>query len=189
MSTLPPAILQYQLEHIRDNKSKEILSALGVTLGFAIITVLLRFVSRHITRAGLAWDDWTVVFGLAVKASIIFYIVSLAATKVSILLLYRRIFPQRDFHAILWGVGMFVLAFTVANVLTIIFECRPISAAWMRFIEAKCINTDAAILAVAVFTVVTDCIILGLPLPFVWKLQMPRVRKLQLTALFLLGAL
>lgn len=64
MAALPPAVVQYQLEHIHDDRSKEIISALYVTLGFAIITVVLRFVSRHITRARLDWDDWIIVFGL-----------------------------------------------------------------------------------------------------------------------------
>lgn len=114
---------------------------------------------------------------------------SLAATKVSILFLYRRIFPLRGFHAILWGVGTFIVAFTIANVLFLAFQCHPISGAWNPFIKAKCINTDAAILTAAAMTIATDAIILSLPLPLVWKLHLPRVQKLQLTGVFLLGAL
>ncbi|KAL8768853.1 MAG: hypothetical protein Q9209_005034 [Squamulea sp. 1 TL-2023] len=183
-----PADIQYQLQHIQEDRSNEIIVAFGICLGLAIITVLLRFVARHLTKASLGGDDWTIIFGLvginyglgrhavvvqnpvsfakvigrqssheasliyihqAITASIVFYIVSLAATKVSILLLYRRIFPIRAFHAIIWAVGLFVVAFTIANVLSIVFSCRPINGAWTPFIKAKCINTEAAILAVA----------------------------------------
>ncbi|KAL8719100.1 MAG: hypothetical protein Q9181_008106, partial [Wetmoreana brouardii] len=125
----------------------------------------------------------------AVEASVIFYIVSLAATKISILFLFRRIFPNRGFRAILWGVGAFILAFTIANVLFVAFQCKPISGAWNPTIKAKCINTSGGILAAAVLTIVTDFIILCLPLPSVWKLQLPIIRKLQLICVFLLGTL
>ncbi|KAL8685241.1 MAG: hypothetical protein Q9218_007885 [Villophora microphyllina] len=182
-----PADIQYQLAHIHDDRSNAIIAAFSVTLTFAIITVLLRFVSRHITRAPLASDDWTIVVGLTIDASIVLYMVSLALTKISILLLYRRVFPKRGFHALLWAVGAFISAFTVANVLLVIFSCRPIRGAWSPFIKAKCINSDAAILAVAVMSIVTDFIILALPQPLVWKLHLPKVQRLQLTGVFLIG--
>ncbi|KAL8910937.1 MAG: hypothetical protein Q9172_007761 [Xanthocarpia lactea] len=215
-----PAQIDYQLQHIQDDRSDEIIAALGVCLAFAIITVPLRFVSRHLTRAPLKGDDWAVVFGLicaigyvvgqvvaikyglgkhsvlvkdpaslarATTASIILYIVSLAATKLSILLLYRRIFPNRGFHAVIWAVGIFVVAFTTANVLFIIFSCNPINGAWNPTIKAKCINNQAAILAVACMTIVSDFIILALPLPLVWKMHLARIRKFQLSIIFLLG--
>ncbi|KAI4278561.1 MAG: hypothetical protein L6R35_006086, partial [Caloplaca aegaea] len=144
--------IQYQLQHIHEDTSNQIIAAFGVCLGIATCAVLLRFVARHITRAPLAGDDWTIVAGLAISASIIFYIASLSLTKVSILLLYRRIFPNRRFHAILWGVGVFVVAFTIANILFIIFACNPIKAGFNPYIKAKCINHEAAILAVAILT-------------------------------------
>ncbi|KAI4087818.1 MAG: hypothetical protein L6R37_008278 [Teloschistes peruensis] len=187
MAVPSPADIEYQHAHIHDDRSKDIIAALTTTLGFAIITVVLRFVSRHITRAPLAGDDWTIVAALAISASVIFYIVSLALTKVSILLLYRRIFPQRNYHVILWGIGTFVAAFTFANVVFVIFSCHPIQGAWNPFIKAKCINGEAVVLAVAVLTTVTDLIILGLPLPLVWKLHLPALQRLQLTGVFLIG--
>lgn len=59
-----PAEIQYQLQHIHDDRSNEIIAALGVCLGIAIIAVLLRFVARHLKRAPLEGDDWTIVAGL-----------------------------------------------------------------------------------------------------------------------------
>ncbi|KAI4219043.1 MAG: hypothetical protein L6R36_008598 [Xanthoria steineri] len=220
MAAPTPEQIRYQLQHIQDDRSDEIITALGICLAFAIITVLLRFVARHLTRAPLGADDWTILFGLvcaighetaqavcisyglgrhtvvvkkplpyarAINASIIFYLVSLGATKISILLLYRRIFPNREFHAVIWGMGVFVVAFTIASVLSMIFACKPISGAWNPFIKAKCINTEASILAVACMTIVSNFVILGLPLPIVWKLQLPTIRKFQLTLVFSLG--
>ncbi|KAL8863808.1 MAG: hypothetical protein Q9174_007542, partial [Haloplaca sp. 1 TL-2023] len=125
----------------------------------------------------------------AIQASVIFYITSLALAKISILFLYRRIFPGREFHAVLWSVGAFVLAFTLATIFIISFQCRPISGSWNPYIDAKCIDTNAAILSIAVMTIATDVVILGLPVPLVWKLQLPQAQKVQLTGVFLLGTL
>lgn len=215
-----PAAIQYQLQHFNDDKSNQIIYSFGISLGFAIIAVLLRFLARHLNRASLGADDWTIVVGLflaigyvvgqsvgiyyglgkhavrvtdpvalarTINASVPFYISSLSATKASILLLYRRIFPNRRFHIILWAIGAFVLAFTVANVLFIIFQCRPISAGFNPLIKAKCINNEAAVLVVAILTIITDFIILCLPLPLVWKLQLPMSRKIQISLILLLG--
>ncbi|KAL8999138.1 MAG: hypothetical protein Q9169_001917 [Polycauliona sp. 2 TL-2023] len=187
MAAPTPAQIQYQLQHIQDDRSDEIITAIGITGSFAIITVLLRFVARHLTRAPLGADDWTILFGLAINASIIFYLVALGATKISILLLYRRIFPNREFHAVIWGMGIFVLCFTTSSVFSMIFACKPISGAWNPAIDAKCINTEASILAVAIMTIISNFVILALPLPIVWKLQLPTIRKFQLTLVFSLG--
>ncbi|KAL8956223.1 MAG: hypothetical protein Q9193_006193 [Seirophora villosa] len=215
-----PAEIQYQLQHIHDDRSNEIIAALGVCMGIAIIAVLLRFVARHLKRAPLEGDDWTIVAGLlcaigfvvsqlvavslgvgrhavlitdpvslarTISAGVIFYIASLSLTKVSFLLLYRRMFPLQGFHALLWGVGGFVVAFTTANILIILFGCNPIEGGFNPFIKAKCIDHDAAILTFACLTTTTDFVILLLPLPLVWKLHLPLTRKFQLTFIFLLG--
>lgn len=98
-------------------------------------------------------------------------------------------FPLQRFHALLWGVGGFVVAFTTANILIILFGCNPIQAGFNPFIKAKCINYDATILTFACLTTTTDFVILLLPLPLVWKLHLPWTRKFQLTFVFLLGIL
>lgn len=64
MAAPSPAEIQYQLQHIHDDRSNGIITSFGVCLGVATITVLLRFVARRIKRAPLAGDDWTIVAGL-----------------------------------------------------------------------------------------------------------------------------
>ncbi|KAL9028665.1 MAG: hypothetical protein Q9196_003008, partial [Gyalolechia fulgens] len=218
MAPPSPAELQYQRQHGHDDRSGEIIGAFGVCLGFAIIAVLLRFVARHLNRASLGGDDWTIVVGLvgpiseppgpqghhrsghaltslvdlvacyrlccvsyglgkqavrvtnqvalarAINASVVCYISSLSATKISILLLYRRIFPNRTFHALLWAVGILVLAYTIANVFYVVFECNQIKAGFNQRTRPKCIN-DEIMVVIAILTTVTDFIILCLPLP------------------------
>ena len=124
-----------------------------------------------------------------VLASIILYIASMAATKISILLLYRRIFPNKKWHYAFWAVGLFIFAYSVAFGFVVLFPCRPVSGAWNPFIKAKCYDTNVLILVPAILTVITDLIVLVLPIPLVWKLRLPMWRKVQTTSIFFLGGL
>ncbi|KAL9037606.1 MAG: hypothetical protein Q9214_005629 [Letrouitia sp. 1 TL-2023] len=127
--------------------------------------------------------------GKATLVSIVFYISSMAATKISILLLYRRIFPIWKLRYIAWTVGIFIFAYSFAAVFLAIFRCHPIRAIWNPLVKAHCDNTNATILVMAIFNVVTDVIVLVLPMPVVWGLQLPKTRKFQVMAVFLLGSL
>ena len=71
----------------------------------------------------------------------------------------------------------------------IVFECRPVDAAWALGVPGNCINMNVALVVMAGFNVLTDFITLGLPLPRLWQLQTSRTRKLQLMGIFLLGGL
>jgi len=115
--------------------------------------------------------------------------VSITATKVSILFLYHRIFPSRAFAKYLQGVGAFVAAFTIAGVLTNIFACVPMKALWEPGIDAKCINLHASLTALSTIDILTDVLILCLPLNMVWRLQMSTKNKWQVTGMFLVGSL
>jgi len=110
-------------------------------------------------------------------------------TKVSILLLYHRIFPGRTFTKVLWSIGAFVAVWTLAAALVDIFQCVPVQAQWNPTIPHTCVNIDAELTAVSVLNVLSDFSILGLPLPMLWKLNTTRKRKMQLIAIFMLGSL
>ena len=112
-------------------------------------------------------------------------------TKLSVLLFYKRVFRGDTFNAAVWTmisiIGVWTTAFFFANLL----QCYPISLNW----EASgaqvvsCINTNMMYLAQAWTDVLTDVMILSLPVPCVWALQMPARHKVGVTAIFLLGLL
>ena len=41
----------------------------------------------------------------------------------------------------------------------------------------------------AIPTIVTDLMMLGLPVPYIWRLQLPRIQKVALGCVFLVGIL
>jgi hypothetical protein len=84
-------------------------------------------------------------------------------TKLSILLFYRRIFATRIFRQITNAVGFVVLAWFAAVILVSIFSCVPVNGYWDRTVPATCIDSRAFYLGNSIANILTDVIILTLP--------------------------
>jgi hypothetical protein len=67
--------------------------------------------------------------------------------------------------------------------------CTPIRFHWDKFLGAsgKCVDIKPAELGTAVVIVAADFMILFLPMPMLWSLQITRARKLLLCILFGIG--
>lgn len=66
--------------------------------------------------------------------------------------------------------------------------CRPVNANWDTRVQNRvCGNVIAAYIALGVIHLVTDLIIMFLPVPFVRKLQMDASTKIGLYVMFALG--
>ena len=63
MSAPSPADIQYQFQHIQDDRSKQLLATYVVSLFVASVAVALRCVARRINRASLQADDYMIVLG------------------------------------------------------------------------------------------------------------------------------
>lgn len=132
-------------------------------------------------------------FGLYWKIHYIYmfmYILSVPLIKFSILLFYRRIFGMNWAMWICFGLSG---GYYVACTITLIVACQPISYYWTQVEDAKsgrCLfHPHVFYLGNAAANVVTDVLILLVPIPLVWKLQMPTSKKLLVCSLFLLGTL
>lgn len=122
-------------------------------------------------------------------ASEALYPLAIWAVKISVLLLYNRIFVGEGFRRLLWATGVFISACTVVLVLGSIFQCQPVSAAWDTLPGAHCIEIGTMWMVMACLNVLTDLIILFAPLPQLWRLQMKMRMKMQLIGIFGIGAL
>lgn len=119
------------------------------------------------------------------------YKVSLNLTKVSILLLYRRLFggAAQWFRRTCDVLLTYVAAFCVAMVVGTIFQCVPIERAFDKTVDGRCIDNGRFWYANAASTIATDLAVLVLPMPLVYKLQIPRAQKFALALVFALGIL
>jgi len=117
---------------------------------------------------------------------------AIALTKISILLFYLRIFPDRSFRLWAYITLAFCVLYMLAIVPAVIAQCIPISLAWERWDgphDGKCINLNAMGWSAAAVNIVLDAVVIVLPLHEMTKLKMSRRRKAGILLMFLGGAL
>jgi len=119
----------------------------------------------------------------------ILYAFNLGWTKISLLMMYYRIFHIPYFKKMAWAVGTFVMVWVVTITFLFIFICVPVAKVWYPDLPGKCINQVATWIANAASTIFTDLIILLMPLPPLWGLKLGKREKIGLTAAFGLGSL
>lgn len=116
--------------------------------------------------------------------------ISMLFTKLSILLLFIRIFvpPQLQkpklYYAI-WAVILFNLLYCIALVLTVLLQC----VGKEEVPGQTCINTYALLIGASTINVVSDIAMLIIPLVAIGKLQMPMKRKVGISLVFIVGIL
>lgn len=122
----------------------------------------------------------------------IIYLPTILITKVSILLMYLRLFmPNRRSKInhltkfIIWVNVLFYLSVMIVAV----FGCTPRRKIWQRWVPGKCVNEQAVWLVTAVVNTVSDVSILLLPVGCIWHLQLSLRRKLASSAIFATGSL
>ncbi|PYH47634.1 uncharacterized protein BP01DRAFT_390152 [Aspergillus saccharolyticus JOP 1030-1] len=117
----------------------------------------------------------------------ILYVFNLVWTKLSILLMYYRIFHFPYFKRWAYIIGTFIICWVICITFLFIFICVPVQKLWYPSLPGHCISQVGTWIANATSTITTDLVILLLPLPQVWKLQLRLSEKLALTIAFGLG--
>jgi Fungal rhodopsin domain len=79
-------------------------------------------------------------------------------------------------------------AWAVTFCFIIIFQCRPIEGIWDSAVPSKCLSTMGLVFSCAGIGIFQDFVILLMPLPQLVKLQMSTRKKLNILAMFSVGA-
>lgn len=115
---------------------------------------------------------------------------SLAASKASVLLLYQSIFPHVAIQWTCRGFNLFIALWVSATILIGALICRPFAMNWDPTIPGgHCGNYVLAYTVTGVINLVTDVVVLVLPLPYLYKLALPRYKKAVLIGVFSVGLL
>lgn len=135
--------------------------------------------------------------------------------KISILLLYLRLFPETErwFRVACWTWISISAVTIVPAYLTVLFQCSPIHFAWCVYLHklaylrlgntidlshiyrhrwdgehsGRCINTAAQITAFAGVNICLDLVVMLLPIPRLLTLNISRSKKAGVIAVFLVG--
>ncbi|CAG8143733.1 unnamed protein product [Penicillium nalgiovense] len=117
----------------------------------------------------------------------VLYVFNLVWTKLSILLMYYRIFRFPYFKTWAYIIGVFIILWVICITFLFIFICVPVQKLWYPQLPGRCIDQVATWVANAVSTIATDVAILLLPIPQVWKLQLRMSEKIAVLIAFSLG--
>ncbi|ELQ34429.1 hypothetical protein OOU_Y34scaffold00766g8 [Pyricularia oryzae Y34] len=118
-----------------------------------------------------------------------FYIVIQVSAKLSLVLLYWRIFPTRWFRVALRCSIVWLVVHGLGFILFVNFQCNPMAAVWDRSIEdAKCLSLNGIAWAGGASAIFEDVVILLLPIPEVMKLQLTLQKKIAVYMMFAVGS-
>ncbi|KAL2063910.1 hypothetical protein VTL71DRAFT_4404 [Oculimacula yallundae] len=145
-------------------------------------------------KLGLGQHYWTVPLlnGILILklyyVAQMFYVLIQVSAKMSLLLLYIRVFP-RTRTALLSKLGMgFLLLHGTVYLFLVIFQCTPIAFIWNKSISGKCLNLNIIGYSGAAASIAEDFFILVLPIWEVKNLQLGKWKKWNLFLMFSIGS-
>ncbi|KAF2217428.1 hypothetical protein CERZMDRAFT_14769, partial [Cercospora zeae-maydis SCOH1-5] len=126
------------------------------------------------------------------------YLLVMAFTKTSTLLLYIRIFhsatpEQKTFRRYCWALIGIVCLTSFFLVVFAIIMCEPVAYFWNRVtarpIESggTCKDHRPYLYSNTIISIVTDCCVVALPVKLIWGLQMNIKKKVKVLGIFGLG--
>lgn len=115
------------------------------------------------------------------------YKVVVGLNKVSAIIFFQRIFVGKSFRLTCWACMSVIVAWNVGAIAATIWQCVPIAGFWDKSIEATCIDSSVFWTAYAVGNILTDAMVIVLPIPQVLRLQLRLREKVMLCGVFLLG--
>lgn len=120
-----------------------------------------------------------------------FYDIGLCLAKASALLFFSRVFTRQThttwFNYALWTAHGLNVAWLLGIIFGTIFMCDPVAKNYVPDLPGRCGDTGALWIGSAVPSVLIDLIVLILPLPKIWGLQMSFAKKSGITLVFFLG--
>ncbi|KAI3343634.1 hypothetical protein F4824DRAFT_507434 [Ustulina deusta] len=191
----------------------------GIFTALQVIIVYLRFYARSLTASPYGLNDWLVLAALFSQlqgavgyhteyleqtnpaavtlflkylvAVSIWYVATIGISKLSICMLYRRLFPQRSVFVILCITVGILIGTSIAGVFAGFLACRPFWTNWgpPSIQKTHCIDKQPLFVWSTLPNIITDVIMLAIPLPLVWRLQASTSLKIALTFTFLIGSI
>ncbi|KAI8630506.1 hypothetical protein F5Y19DRAFT_48267 [Xylariaceae sp. FL1651] len=166
-----------------------ILAALPIAIADAITV-------SYTTRAGLGRHVEVVPASDLAQGGKLFFTVQLlwifssGLVKLSILAFYLRIFSVLTYvRACAWFLIGITTAWLISMPIAHGLQCIPVEKIWDSTVPGHCLDTVLLYLIGSIVDVVVDFLILLLPIPAIFKLQMPMPKKLSVLIIFIIGGL
>ncbi|KAL4789422.1 hypothetical protein BDV19DRAFT_397043 [Aspergillus venezuelensis] len=119
------------------------------------------------------------------------YGIVMSLVKTSIMVFYLKIFGTKKSFRISVGITMTIVwLWAISVVLETLLLCRPLAFNWDTTIPGgSCGNRNATYVVAGTLNLVTDLMVMGLPIPHIWRLQLGVAKKIALSVVFCMGLL
>ncbi|KAF2448669.1 hypothetical protein P171DRAFT_470362 [Karstenula rhodostoma CBS 690.94] len=164
-----------------------------VTGVFAVIYSAVRpLLGKKIAAVAQSPEDMAKLpaFALYLWVANLLYTISVMFMKLSIVALYWRLFGlTRKARIPLLLIGGVIVAWGITIFLIVIFNCDPIAGSWDLSLAttAKCLDKKSFYVGGSVPNVITDLVLVVMPLPYVWRLHASVAQRVVLGGIFALG--
>ncbi|KAI5367332.1 hypothetical protein Slin15195_G024590 [Septoria linicola] len=166
--------------------------AMFVAYGCSLAFTIAVFVS---VRWGVGLElrnvpiNWGVRAVQAIYTSEIFYYVTIFCIKLSLMLLYLRLAAElRGWFYYASVILLVILVLHFMTTMTVVAtQCIPIEKYWYPSTAGSCIDITSFFYSTSIFTVITDVIMIALPIPIIWKIPRERKQKMAIMAAFLIA--
>ncbi|RYP81007.1 hypothetical protein DL769_002187 [Monosporascus sp. CRB-8-3] len=128
-----------------------------------------------------------VVFPKLVYIIDLLWVTLVSLVKISILHFYLTIFRQTPFIRAVYIVIGLCVAFWFGAFFGTAFFCNPPKKLWLPETPGHCGDSNALYTSCASSDLAIDIIVILLPMPVLWGLQLPRAKKIALTFVFGMG--
>ena len=153
------------------------------------IPVILKVCQPHVEILPVVASTLTLPFKAYLAADIVWAAAN-TSVRIAVLHFYMTIFrSSRAFLTVAYTLFVLVVAFGVGIVVSDVLTCRPLAKYWNPLRSGVCENSRASLVALSSCNIIADVLIVLLPLPMVWRLQITTRRKIELSIIFALGFL
>ncbi|KAI1340025.1 hypothetical protein F5Y15DRAFT_61891 [Xylariaceae sp. FL0016] len=198
-SVLPVTTVSLRI-HCRNCMNRRLDSSDWCIIAACITTVIYQgVVMSCVLTGGLGFhvDEIVGRFGMSSGSEIFikhllaiqnFWAVSLSLSKISILMLCSKVFVINSYVIIARSTAVFICLWALATILSCFLICQPFAYNWDLAIPGGyCGNSIISWTATGILNIITDMIVLMLPMPYLWGLELELFKKLVLMATFGVG--
>ncbi|KAF2168178.1 hypothetical protein M409DRAFT_21622 [Zasmidium cellare ATCC 36951] len=202
-ATAPPG---YTQDLINPPETKHINAGITISIVGMVVSTLF-IILRVYTKAHLARnfgvDDVAMLFAWMLSIGLQIMVVWLWAVEyigvhmwnlttghVNLAVLLISLSVERWFKYAVYAVMAFIISYSIALGLALVFACTPLDKNWdITITVGSCVNKGQLYLATAGLNAATDVILLVLPIPMIIKLHVPIIQKVGLILMFGIGSL
>jgi hypothetical protein len=119
------------------------------------------------------------------------YTSTVSLGKLAICCFYRRLFPQKPVLVAVATTAAILVGNAVASTVAVLAACKPFEANWgsAEVQATQCIDKEALFVWATLPNILTDAVLLVIPIPIVLRLHASNGLKVGLLATFLFGSM